>query len=418
MAQLSDDCFAHGGRLMTTAEALERLTGRVSRVTEDEPVALAEGLGRILAEDLVAPADVPPHDNSAVDGYAVYFDDLDPAAETRLPIVGRAAAGHPLAGPAERGAAVRIFTGALMPAGPDTVMMQEDCRVEDGQVVIAPGIRRGANRRVHGEDIRAGARVLAKGQRLRAQDLGQAAAVGRTALHVSRPLKVALFSTGDELREPGAPLEPGCIYDSNRVTVSALLQGLGCRVSDLGILEDRAEAIRAALAAAAGDHELIVTTGGVSVGEEDHVKQAVDALGAIHFWRLAIKPGRPIALGQVARVPIVGLPGNPVAVVVTFVNLVRPLILSLMGGTDLLPHHFRVRAAFDHKKKKNRREWVRARLEADAEGGWQAIKFPRDGAGILSSLVDSDGLVELPEEMTYLKRGTLVDFLPFSEVCA
>jgi molybdopterin molybdotransferase len=176
--------------------------------------------------------------------------------------------------------------------------------------------------------------------------------------------------------------------------------------------------IRAALAAAAGDHELIVTTGGVSVGEEDHVKQAVDALGAIHFWRLAIKPGRPIALGQVARVPIVGLPGNPVAVVVTFVNLVRPLILSLMGGTDLLPHHFRVRAAFDHKKKKNRREWVRARLEADAEGGWQAIKFPRDGAGILSSLVDSDGLVELPEEMTYLKRGTLVDFLPFSEVCA
>jgi molybdopterin molybdotransferase len=418
MAQLSDDCFAHGGRLMTTAEALERLTGRVSRVTEDEPVALAEGLGRILAEDLVAPADVPPHDNSAVDGYAVYFDDLDPAAETRLPVVGRAAAGHPLAGPAERGAAVRIFTGALMPAGPDTVMMQEDCRVEDGQVVIAPGIRRGANRRVHGEDIRAGARVLAKGQRLRAQDLGQAAAVGRTALQVSRPLKVALFSTGDELREPGAPLEPGCIYDSNRVTVSALLQGLGCRVSDLGILEDRAEVIRAALAAAAGDHELIVTTGGVSVGEEDHVKQAVDALGAIHFWRLAIKPGRPIALGQVARVPIVGLPGNPVAVVVTFVNLVRPLILSLMGGTDLLPHHFRVRAAFDHKKKKNRREWVRARLEADAEGGWQAIKFPRDGAGILSSLVDSDGLVELPEEMTYLKRGTLVDFLPFSEVCA
>jgi molybdopterin molybdotransferase len=260
--------------------------------------------------------------------------------------------------------------------------------------------------------------VLAKGQRLRAQDLGQAAAVGRTALQVSRPLKVALFSTGDELREPGAPLEPGCIYDSNRVTVSALLQGLGCRVSDLGILEDRAEVIRAALAAAAGDHELIVTTGGVSVGEEDHVKQAVDALGAIHFWRLAIKPGRPIALGQVARVPIVGLPGNPVAVVVTFVNLVRPLILSLMGGTDLLPHHFRVRAAFDHKKKKNRREWVRARLEADAEGGWQAIKFPRDGAGILSSLVDSDGLVELPEEMTYLKRGTLVDFLPFSEVCA
>ncbi len=418
MAQLSDDCFAHGGRLMTTAEALTHLTGRVSRVTEDEEVPLTQGLGRILAEDLVAPQDVPPHDNSAVDGYAVYFDDLDPDGETRLPVRGRAAAGHPLAGPAKRGAAVRIFTGAPMPEGPDTVMMQEDCRLEGGHVVIAPGIRRGANRRVHGEDIRAGSRVLAKGQRLRAQDLGQAAAVGRTTLQVSRPLRVALFSTGDELREPGTPLDPGCIYDSNRVTVAALLQGLGCRVSDLGILKDRAEAIRDALEQAAGGHDLIVTTGGVSVGEEDHVKQAVEALGKIHFWRLAIKPGRPIALGQVGRVPLVGLPGNPVAVVVTFVNLVRPLILSLMGGADLAPHHFRVRAGFDHKKKKNRREWVRARLEADVEGGWRAIKYPRQGAGILSSLVESDGLVELPEDMTYLETGALVDFLPFSEVCA
>jgi molybdopterin molybdotransferase len=418
MAQLSDDCFAHGGRLMTTAEALERLTGRVSRVTADQEVPLGEGLGRILAEDLVAEADVPPHDNSAVDGYAVFFDDLAPEGETRLPVAGRAAAGHPLAAPAARGTAVRIFTGAPMPDGPDTVMMQEDCRLEHGQVAIAPGIRRGANRRVRGEDIRAGNRVLAAGQRLRAQDLGQAAALGRTALRVSQPLRVALFSTGDELREPGTPLDPGCIYDSNRVTIAALLQGLGCRVSDFGILADRAEVIRGALADAAADHDLIVTSGGVSVGEEDHVKQAVADLGKIHFWRLAIKPGRPIALGQVARVPLVGLPGNPVAVVVTFVNLVRPLILSLMGGSELVPHHFRVRAAFDHKKKKNRREWVRARLEDDGDGGWLAIKYPRDGAGILSSLVESDGLVELPEDMTYLETGTLVDFLPFSEVCA
>jgi len=418
MAQLSDDCFAHGGRLMTTAEALEHLTQGVSRVTTDETVPLVGSLGRILAEDLVAPQDVPPHDNSAVDGYAVHFDDLDPDADTRLPIQGRAAAGHPLEGPAKRGTAVRIFTGAPMPEGPDTVMMQEDCRLDGDQVVIAPGIRRGANRRERAEDIRAGTRVLSHGQRLRAQDLGQAAAIGRTSLAVSRPLSVALFSTGDELREPGTPLDVGCIYDSNRVTVSALLQGLGCRVADFGILRDEADTIREALADAAGGHDLIVTTGGVSVGEEDHVRQAVEALGQIHFWRLAIKPGRPIALGQVGRVPLVGLPGNPVAVVVTFVNLVRPMILTLMGGTELMPHHFRVRAAFDHKKKKDRREWVRARLEADGEGGWQAIKFPREGAGILSSLVESDGLVELPEEMTYLEAGDLVDFLPFSEVCA
>jgi len=418
MAQLSDDCFAHGGRLMTTAEALEHLTGRVSRVTADETVPVTEALGRILGENLTAPEDVPPHDNSAVDGYAVHFDDLDPEAETRLPVRGRAAAGHPLAGPAERGTALRIFTGAPMPEGPDTVMMQEDCRLEGAEVAIAPGIRRGANRRAQGEDIRAGSRVLARGQRLRAQDLGQAAAAGRTSLAVSQPLRVAVFSTGDELREPGAPLGPGCIYDSNRVTVSALLQGLGCQVADLGILKDEADTIRGALEAAAEGHDLIVTSGGVSVGEEDHVKQAVEALGQIHFWRLAIKPGRPIALGQVGRVPLVGLPGNPVAVVVTFVNLVRPMILKLMGGSELVPHHFRVRAAFDHKKKKDRREWVRARLEADGEGGWQAIKFPREGAGILSSLVESDGLVELPEEMTYLEAGSLVDFLPFSEVCA
>jgi molybdopterin molybdotransferase len=390
----------------------------VSRVTADETVPLVGSLGRILAEDLVAPQDVPPHDNSAVDGYAVHFDDLDPDADTRLPIQGRAAAGHPLEGPAKRGTAVRIFTGAPMPEGPDTVMMQEDCRLDGDQVVIAPGIRRGANRRERAEDIRAGTRVLSRGQRLRAQDLGQAAAIGRTSLAVSRPLSVALFSTGDELHEPGTPLDAGCIYDSNRVTVSALLQGLGCRVADFGILRDEADTIREALADAAGGHDLIVTTGGVSVGEEDHVRQAVEALGQIHFWRLAIKPGRPIALGQVGRVPLVGLPGNPVAVVVTFVNLVRPMILTLMGGTELMPHHFRVRAAFDHKKKKDRREWVRARLEADGEGGWQAIKFPREGAGILSSLVESDGLVELPEEMTYLEAGDLVDFLPFSEVCA
>ncbi len=416
MAQLSDDCFAHGGRLMTTAEALALLAEKVDRVTETEQVSLHDGLGRILAENLTAGADVPPTDNSAVDGFAVYFDDLDPEGETRLPVTGRAAAGHPLDRPARRGEATRIFTGAAMPEGPDTVMMQEDCRLEDKSVVIAPGIKRGANRRARGEDIRAGQVVLNAGMRLRPQDLGQAAAVGRRVLTVSAPLRVALFSTGDELSEPGEVLAPGRIYDSNRFTVNALLRGLGCRVSDLGILADRHEVIERALAEAAEGHDLVVTSGGVSVGEEDHVKQAVEALGHLHAWRLAIKPGRPIALGQIGRVPFVGLPGNPVAVVVTFLNLVRPMILRMIGGSDLTPHHFRVPAAFDYKKKKDRREWVRARLESDGEGGWRAVKFPREGAGILSSLVDSDGLVELPEGVTRLEAGTLVDFLPFSEV--
>jgi molybdopterin molybdotransferase len=418
MAQLTDDCFAQGGRLMTTAEALALLAERVGPVAETETVGLGQGLGRILAEDVAAPDDVPPHDNSAVDGYAVYYDDLDAQGDSRLPIGGRASAGHPLDGPAGRGAAVRIFTGAPMPEGPDTVLMQEDCRLDGDEVVIPPGIRRGANRRERGEDVRAGDVVLRRGQRLRPQDLGQAAACGRRELAVARPLHVALFSTGDELREPGTALEPGCIYDSNRFTVAGLLAGLGCRIDDLGILRDEPDAIHAALAEAARGHDLIVTSGGVSVGEEDHVRAAVESLGRLHLWRLAIKPGRPIALGQVDRVPFVGLPGNPVAVVVTFVNIVRPMILGLLGASELSPHHFRVRADFDHKKKKDRREWVRARLESDGAGGWRAVKFPREGAGVLSSLVESDGLVELAEDVTHLEAGTMVDFLPFSEVCA
>ncbi|HEY9548876.1 MAG TPA: molybdopterin molybdotransferase MoeA, partial [Kiloniellaceae bacterium] len=303
---------------------------------------------------------------------------------------------------------------------PDTVMMQEDC-AEDGDpvapwVVIKPGIRKGANARQAGEDVTAGAVVLRRGQKLRPQDVGQAAAVGRQEVVVSTRLKVGLFSTGDELCEPGMPLDPGAIYDSNRYTIHALLTGLGCQVEDLGILPDRLDVMRQALDEAQERYDLLVTSGGVSVGEEDHVKAAVEALGKLHLWRLAVKPGRPIALGQVGRVPFVGLPGNPVAVVVTFLTIVRPLILRLMGGRDAPPLTFRVRAGFDHKKKKDRREWLRARLVEDASGGLTAEKFPREGAGILSSLVAADGLIELPEDLTRLEAGAMVDFLPFSEV--
>ena len=418
MAQLSDDCFAQGGKLMRTDEALELLGRIVIRVTESEFVALDGALGKILTEDVISPLDVPAHDNSAVDGYAVFFDDLDPERDTALPVTGRAAAGHPLGRAARRGEAIRIFTGAAMPEGPDCVMMQEDCDVDGDSVVLRPGLQRGANRRLRGEDIAAGRTVLHAGARLRPQDLGQAAAVGLRELPVSRPLRVALFSTGDELREPGVPLDAGCIYDSNRAIIHGLLTGMGCAVADLGILKDEASSLRAALEAAAPDHDLVVTSGGVSVGEEDHVRAAVEALGRLHFWRLAIKPGRPIALGQIGTVPFVGLPGNPVAVMVTFLYIVRPMILRLMGGTGLTPRHFRVPADFSHKKKKDRREWVRASLIADGATGWRAVKFPRQGAGILSSMVESEGLVALPEEMTRLEPGALVDFLPFSEVAS
>jgi molybdopterin molybdotransferase len=300
-------------------------------------------------------------------------------------------------------------------------MMQEDCIEEtapDGarRVRVTPGIKRGSNRRKRGEDVRAGTIVLKRGQRLRPQDIGLAASIGSTALCVHRPLRVAVFSTGDEIRDPGTALPAGCVYDANRYTLAALLAQLGCAVTDLGILPDRVDAIAKALGQAAETHGLIITSGGVSTGDEDHVKAAVESLGSIHAWRLAIKPGRPIALGQVGRVPFLGLPGNPVAVMVTFLRIARPVILKLMGATDTTPHLFRVRAAFEHKKKKDRREWVRARLAVDADGALVAEKFPRQGAGILTSMVESDGLVELPEAMTRLEPGTMVDFLPFSEV--
>jgi molybdopterin molybdotransferase len=427
MAQLSNDCFAGGGPLMTLGEALDLLRRRLAVVVDGEHVALDRCGDRILAHAVVSPIDVPAEANSAVDGYAVYFDDLNPSRETRLPVTGRAAAGHPLGRRARRGEAVRIFTGAVMPHGeagavdgPDTVMMQEDCRVEGGNVVVSAGIRRGDNRREAGEDIRKGAEILAAGQRLRPQDIGLAAAAGFTSLEVRRPLRVALFSTGDELAEPGTPLSPGRIYDSNRCTLRALLSQLGCVVTDLGILPDRRELIRLSLAVAAQDHDLLMSSGGVSTGEEDHVKAAVEAHGQLHFWRLAIKPGRPIALGQIVAedrpVPFIGLPGNPVAAMVTFLRIARPMILRLMGARELAPVFFRVRAEFEHRKKRDRREWVRARLVPDGAGGLTARKFPRDGAGILSSLVESDGLVELPEDLTHLAAGTIVDFLPFSEL--
>ena len=421
MAQLSDDCFANGGTLMRLDEALALLAERIVPVVDAADLPIGEAAGRILAQDITAERNVPPHANSAVDGYAVFFDDLNGDAESHLPVTGRAAAGHPLDRPAERGEAIRIFTGAPMPGGPgggpDTVMMQEDCVEEGALVRIRPGISRGANRREAGEDVRAGDVVLSRGQRLRPQEVGLAASIGLTHLPVYRPLRIALFSTGDELQNPGGgALRDGAVYDSNRYTLAALAAGLGCAVEDMGILPDRADEIRAALDSAVADNDLLLTSGGVSVGEEDHVRAAVEALGSLHFWKLAIKPGRPVAMGQVRGAPFIGLPGNPVAVMVTFLRVARPMILRLSGAADAAPRLFSVRAGFDHSKKKDRREWVRAHLERKDDGTLVAVKFSRQGAGILASMVAADGLVELPEQATDISSGEQVDFLPFSEV--
>jgi molybdopterin molybdotransferase len=415
MAQLSEDCFAFGGALLGVDAALKLIDERVTPVVGEESVPLGEACGRVLARDLIAQIDVPPHPNSAVDGYAVAHADLRPDRDTVLPVTGRAAAGHPLGRPVARGEAIRIFTGAPMPDGADTVMMQEDCVVEAGRVRLAPGIKKGANRRHAGEDVARGAVALAAGRRLKPADLGLAAALGNDRLPVFGALRVALLSTGDEVCEPGSALAPGAIYDANRVMLMALLRGLGCAVSDLGIRPDRAVALADTLAAASAEHDLIVTSGGVSTGEEDHVRAAIERLGRLDFWRLAIKPGRPVALGQVKGVPLIGLPGNPVAAALTFAVLARPLILRLAGAVAEPPLLFRIAAGFAYRKKAGRREYLRASLERD---GAQIIarRYPKDGAGILSSIVQSDGFVVLGEEISDLTPGATVDFLPFSEV--
>ncbi len=419
MAQLSDDCFAFGGPLLPLAEALAMLSQRVSAVAEVERRPLGACLGRVLRKAVVAEIPVPAHDNAAVDGYAVRFEDLDPDADTRLPVTGRAAAGHPLERRARPGEAIRIFTGAPMPAGADTIMMQEDCRLDGEEVVIRPGIKRGANRRLAGEDIEKDSEVLPAGRRLRPWDLGLAASVGCAELQVSRPLRVALLSTGDELAEPGDARGAGQVYDANRNSVAGLLRVEGCQVTDLGILADRADLIRRTLSDAAKRHDLVISTGGVSEGEEDHVKAALqEAGGSLHFWRLAIKPGRPVALGQLGGTAFVGLPGNPVACVVTFAALVRPLIQKMSGAEVRPPATFPVVTAFKHRKKRERQEWLRVSLERPADGLPTAHRFPREGAGILSSVAESEGFLILDEALTDIAAGSTLPFLPFSEVLA
>jgi molybdopterin molybdotransferase len=299
MAQLTDDCFAFNGPLLPVSDA-ERLIGeRVTPVSGHEMVPLRDAAGRVLAEDVIAPVNVPPFDNSAVDGYEVRAQDLQSSAEMRLQIVDRVAAGHDAARALRAGEAIRIFTGAPMPDGADTVFMQEDCRVESGAVIVPPGLKCGANRRLAGEDIRGGTVALPAGRRLAVQHVALAAALGLTALAVRRRIRVALFSTGDEIVEPGTKLPRAALYDSNRYLLSGLIARMGAEITDLGILSDDPKELARALKAAAEDHDLVLTSGGVSTGEADYVRSTIERIGKIVFWRVAIKPGRPVAMGVI-----------------------------------------------------------------------------------------------------------------------
>jgi molybdopterin molybdotransferase len=419
MAQLSDDCFAFSGPLLPLDEMERMIRARVMPVAETEDISLAQARGRVVASDVIAPLDLPPFDNSAVDGYAVRHGDLSAEGETRLAVIDRVAAGHAPSGALVEHAAVRIFTGAPMPAGADTVFMQEDCRTENNAVVLPSGLERGANRRLAGEDVRAGSVVLPAGRRMQAQHVALAAAIGLTQVPVRRRLRVALCSTGDEIVEPGSFRPSAALFDANRYLLGALLPPLGVEVTDLGILPDEPGRLRQALTAASQQHDLVLTSGGVSTGEADHVRSTVEAIGSLVFWRVAIKPGRPVAMGVIRSgaqggTAFVGLPGNPVAVFVTFARVVRPLLLQLAGAEPepLVP--LPVRATFSYRKKKARREYVRVSLRPGPDGVIEASKHPQDGAGIITSLTETHGLAELPEDMTSVAPGTMVGFLSYA----
>jgi molybdopterin molybdotransferase len=420
VAQLSNDCFAFGGKLQRLDHALDDLAARLTPVVATETVPLGKAFGRILATPVMARVGVPSFDNSAVDGYAVRFDDLVVGTATTLPVGTRIPAGMRAIPALAPGAAARIFTGAPMPAGADTVFMQEDVLTADGTVTLPSGLKLGANRRFAGEDFAIGEKLLDAGTRLGAPHLAACAATGGAMVEVRRPLRVAVFSTGDEVIDPGAgqPHQPfGTQYDSNRPMLLALLAARGIEAIDLGILPDRRAVIAAALLEAAQSADAILTSGGVSTGEEDHVKAAVESAGRLDFWRLAIKPGRPIAMGTIAGKSFLGMPGNPAAVFVTFARFVGPVLDLLAGARPQRPLPMRVVAGFSYRKKADRREYVRVRLEPGLDGP-VARRFEKDGAALISSLIRCDGLAELEEERIAVEPGEYLDFLPYASLLA
>jgi molybdopterin molybdotransferase len=414
MAQLTDDCFAFSGPLLPLEEMERLIQERVKPIGGKETVALGEAAGRVLAADVIATLDLPPFDNSAVDGYAVRHRDLNPDAETSLDVAGRVMAGHRPPREVGAGQAVRIFTGAVMPADADTVFMQEDVRTDGDKVIVPPGLKAGANRRLAGEDMKAGAVALPAGRVLSPADVALAAALGLTTLAVRPQLRVALFSTGDEIVEPGTVRPPSALFDANRALLAGLLARRAVVVSDLGIVPDNPDALRRAIAEAARTHDLVLTSGGVSTGEADHVRTAVESIGKLVFWRVAIKPGRPVAMGVVEGAAFAGLPGNPVAAFVTFVRVVRPLLLRLGGALPQTLVPLPVKASFSYRKKKGRREYVRVALRCAADGSVEAVKHPQEGAGVITSLTETDGLAELADDTTKIEPGATVGFLSYA----
>ena len=401
------DCCATPG-LLTVDQALEKILSQANPVSEHENVEILDALNRVLAEDLSSTIDVPGYDNSAMDGYAVHSEDCQ-AGGNKLPVSQRIAAGQ-VGVPLEKSTAARIFTGAPMPPGADAVVMQERCEAGDKDVIINTVVKAGCNVRRAGEDIKKNSTVLNAGKRLRAQELGLLASVGLAKFKVKRKLKVATFFTGDEIIAPGQPLAAGQIYNSNRYTLRGLLQSIDCDVIDLGIVPDTLEATLEVLKKAADGADLVITSGGVSVGEEDYVRIALEKLGELSMWRIAMKPGKPVAFGKIDNAMFMGLPGNPVSVFVTFLIFARPLILKLQGAENTAMPRVTVIADFDWPKIK-RQEYLRVKL-LPKNNQMVAQLYPQQGSGVLSSASWADGLIEVLIGKP-INKGDIVSYLPF-----
>ena len=400
--------------MLSAPEALDILLSAVRPIAETETLPTLNANGRVLAADQTSQLNVPPMDNTQMDGYAVRAEDCA-SGSAQLKVSQRIPAGH-VGSPLQPGTAARIFTGAMIPEGADAVVMQEQCEVQGDTVVIRHTPKAGEWIRRTGEDIRAGNIILFRGTRLRAQELGLASSVGLAELPVVRRPRVAVFFTGDELAMPGEPLKPGAIYNSNRFTLRGLLENLGCEITDYGIVPDSLDATRDTLRKAAAEHDLIITSGGVSVGEEDHVKPAVEAEGRLSMWQIAMKPGKPLAFGEIYRGEagsafFIGLPGNPVSSFVTFLLFVRPFILRLQGVAEVAPKAFAMRADFSLPKGDRRNEFLRARI--NSAGGLDL--FTNQGSAVLTSTVWGDGLIDNPPGNA-ISPGDTVRFLPFSEL--
>jgi len=401
------------GNLMPVDEAIHRLLDQVPPPPSSHMIPLDQAMGRVLAADIHSPVNLPAWDNSAMDGYALRAADL-PAEGGYLPIGGRIAAGDPAGAPLLAQQVVQIFTGAPLPPGADTVVPQERCRVEEGRVWL-PAVNVGEHVRYKGEEVSRGDLLLKTGKRLRAQELGLLAGAGVAQVKVYRPLQVCLLSSGNELREPGDHLAPGQIYNSNRYCLAALLRGWGVEVHDYGVMADELAASRHALTLASSECDLLLSSGGVSVGEEDHLKQAIEELGSVDFWRLAIQPGKPLAFGNVIGKPWIGMPGNPSAALITALVVVRPFLLRAQGMTDVLPRPVAVPAGFDWLQRNKRRQYLRAKLTPDADGRLSVELHSQQSSAMLTAACWADGLAVIECEQQVLKRDNVL-FLSFADL--